>query len=231
MKFIFFYFCIFIPISFAFKVTPMVVDFDSQGKDATQSFNVEHAGPDKIAVEVKVATRELSKKGEEIRNSTKDLLAYPPQLILGPGDKKKIRASYIGQAFKGAQKSYRVIFKQLPVKLSKKKSNQKAQLNFLFEYVASAYVNGDDNGKEKVAIVSAKKIKAKKWKIVLKNTGDRHILLKNWRLIAESKGKQRSVKLRLANGKELPNLLAGATVEFVAAAKTNVKTIWKFSKK
>jgi fimbrial chaperone protein len=85
-------------IAYAFKVTPMVVQFNSKGDGKTQTFTASNTKSQKVAVEVVAKTRSLNLQGEEKRSDTQSFVIFPPQLILSPGQTKKIRVTYVGGA-------------------------------------------------------------------------------------------------------------------------------------
>lgn len=169
--------------SFAFRVTPMTAEFDAKGRGATQTFQVDNNGDKEIALEVDALTRKIDVHNKETREKTKDFMIYPLQLTVKPGEKKNIRVSYIGAESEN-ELAFRLIVRQLPVNLEKKKPGDTAQsqINFLFEYVASLYVKGKQGAAPKLELQSVKK-EGNVAQITLKNVGGAHILFKSFNVI------------------------------------------------
>lgn len=176
--------------SYAFRVTPMTAEFDAKGRGATQTFQVDNNGDKEVALEIDALTRKVDIDGKEKREKTKDFMIYPLQLTVKPGEKKNIRVSYVGNEPE-KEAPYRLVVRQLPVNLEKKKPGETAQsqINFLFEYVASLYVKGKTSATAKIELQDLKK-EGNSLSITLKNSGGAHILFKNYNVVL-SDGKEK----------------------------------------
>lgn len=169
--------------SFAFRLTPMTAEFDAKGRGATQTFQVDNNGDKEVALEVDILTRKVDIDSKETREKTKDFMIYPLQLTVKPGDKKNLRVTYVG-AETERELPYRLIVRQLPVNLEKKKPGDTAQsqISFLFEYVASVYVKAKGSPNTKLELQATKK-EGNNVQITLKNIGNTHILFKVYNVL------------------------------------------------
>ena len=168
----------------------MTAEFDAKGRGATQTFQVDNNGDKEVALEIDALTRKVEVEGKETREKTKDFTIYPLQLTVKPGEKKNIRVSYVGNEPE-KEVPYRLVVRQLPVNLEKKKPGETAQsqINFLFEYVASLYVKGKAPATPKLELQELKK-EGNNLSILLKNSGGVHVLFKSYNLIV-SDGKDK----------------------------------------
>lgn len=190
-------------------MSPMVIYFSPAGNKATQVLTLENPESEKVPVQIEVFTRAIDAKGEEVRVKTSDFNVYPEQVVLLPNEKRNVRVTWAGD-FKGTdEKSYRIIASQIPVEF--KEQNAKAKkpgvsLNFLLQYVASAYVT-PENAVAKIKVKSLKVLGPKKIQLVLNNEGTAHKVLhvKKLKLVQGTKTVQ-----EIADPKELEglNLLA-----------------------
>lgn len=160
----------------AFRLSPMVMQFSPQGNKSTQVLLLENQGTEKVPVQIEVFARTVDKAGEEVRTKSEDFTVYPEQLVLLPGEKRNVRVTWSSE-FKGSsEKAYRIIASQLPVKFSEKNAapaNKDVNLNFLLQYVASAYVT-PEGAKAQIKVKEVKRIDAKKISLLLANEGTAH---------------------------------------------------------
>ncbi len=163
-------------LAHAFRLSPMVVQFTPVGNKSTQVLLLENQGTEKVPVQIEVFARSVDKAGEEVRTKTDDFTVYPEQLVLLPGEKRNVRVTWSTE-FKGnSEKAYRIIASQLPVKFSEKNaaaSNKDVNLNFLLQYVASAYVT-PEGAKAQVKVKEVKRLDTKKISVLLVNEGTAH---------------------------------------------------------
>ena len=160
---------------FAFRLDPMVVNFAPSGKLATQVVTLDNPTNDKIPVQVEVVTRD-EKSGTEKRDKTNEFTIYPEQVVLLPREKRNVRITFTGDEPKD-EKSYRIIATQLPVEL--KETNAKAakktgaNVTFMLQYVASAYVTPKDAAAD-VKVKEVKVTSPKNISVTLSNDGNAH---------------------------------------------------------
>lgn len=202
--------------AWAFRFSPMVVEFTPSGPRSTQVLIIENPGDEKLPVQIEAFARSTNKKGEEIRTKTEDFAIYPEQVVLLPKEKRNVRVSWSGKIKDGKEKAYRLVASQLPVDFREKNSAPKktsVNLKFLLQYVASAYVT-PEGAQAQVVVKQVKRIGPKKVSVTFANEGKAHrvLLFKSFRIKAAD-----TVLLDLTSKKEIEsiNLLPGdvASVE------------------
>lgn len=176
---------------FAYNVQPMVVEFKPSGPDATKVFYVENTYNEKLAVQVSVYTRSINENGEEKREETKNFVIYPDQLVIGPKEKRSVRATYVGPRDLKVQAPYRISFDQLPVDLKKKPQTQGAQVKFMFNYVTAVYIS-PDGVEAKLEIESQKKV-GNILQVNFVNKGSAYKLLSHYDLVLTSSDKEEHI--------------------------------------
>ncbi|MEK2643849.1 fimbria/pilus periplasmic chaperone [Bdellovibrio sp. BCCA] len=166
-------------VSFAFRLSPMVIRFSPTGSGATQVLTLENPGGEKTPIQIEAFTRTENEKGEEVRKKTDDFTIYPEQVVLLPNEKRNVRVTWSGD-INATEKSYRIIASQLPVEFRDRNFKPKkagVNLNFLLQYVASAYVT-PEGAVAKIKVKDVKHIDAKKISVTVVNEGTAHKVLK-----------------------------------------------------
>lgn len=172
---------VFIPaFALAFRLSPMVVQFAPKGHKATQVLLLENQGSEKVPVQIEVFARSSDAKGEEVRTKSDDFVVYPEQVVLLPGEKRNVRVTFSAELKGADEQAYRIVASQLPIKFKEKNSapqNQNVNLNFLLQYVASAYVS-PEGAKAQVRIKEVKRLETKKVSLLIANEGTAHKVLR-----------------------------------------------------
>lgn len=198
----------------------MVVELEPNAPKNSHSFRVENNGQERIAVQLKMASRTSDENGKESRVDTTDFSIYPEQISLSPNDMRTIRITYTGSKDVNTEKAYRLIAAQLPVQFQKQ--TKPTQLNFLFQYIASVYVTP----KGAVPQIQINKIKAlskNKIEFYIENIGTAHRLLKGVeiQLFANSE-KPIALDSEFFKAITNENILANSSRKFVVATKENI---------
>ncbi len=200
-------------VSWAFRLDPMVTEFSLTGPEQSKVFRIENNGHERIAVQLKMTTRNIDPQGQESRELVQDFSIYPEQISLGPNDSRNVRVTYKGPKELKAEKAYRLIAAQLPVDF-KTATQKKNQLNFLFEYVASIYVRPEGTN-PKLEIQKVESKGDNKIHLVIENKGTAHRLLKGVTIVVSTEaGKNITLQQKPDQSWESENLLAGSTREF-----------------
>jgi fimbrial chaperone protein len=155
----------------------MVIHFAPKGKGATQVLTLENPGGDKTPVQIQAFARD-EKSGEEKRGPTSEFTIYPEQVVLLPNEKRNVRVTFSGDVG-SEEKSYRFVVSQLPVDFKDKNAKSKktaANVNFLLEYVASAYVT-PENAAAKIKVKEVKVVSPQKIAVTIENEGGAHQVL------------------------------------------------------
>lgn len=194
----------------AFKLSPMVAQFATEGDGKTTSFFIENTSEERVAVQIDIFYRTQDEAGKEVRTETKDFTVYPSQIVLKPKQKRTIRVTWQGVQKVTKELAYRLVAEELPIDLQKKKKEQRTNINFLLKYVASLYVV-PDGAKPKVVVKAAKKKKVKgqeMMELTLENKGKAHKVLNEIIIKAKSGKKEVLVDQKSLEVFATENLLA-----------------------
>jgi fimbrial chaperone protein len=195
-----------LPFLFSFSFSPMSQSIDlSSGRKGAQ-FLIENEGKTNIAVELTVKERVMAEDGTETLKDTKEVTVFPPQIIIPPGEKRTIRASFLSKDEIKVEKNYRVIAEQLPLKVDEKIKN-KSGIQMLMKYVAALYATPED-AKSSVKVVSYS-TSGGILTLGLENSGDKHQLINNPVLTFSLGGKKEQFKAQELAGLTGENVLAG----------------------
>jgi fimbrial chaperone protein len=115
----------------AMTVQPVVLNLATAGRDMTQVVTVTNSFAYTIAVELTV--EELTVDGNGVRGTGKDpgdLLVFPPQATIKPGQTQSFRVQYVGDPALGASRHYYVTVAQLPVQVQQGSAAVQVLYNF-----------------------------------------------------------------------------------------------------
>lgn len=201
--------------SFAFSPMSQTIE---QGDGVKQvQYLVDNPTTEPMAVEIALKERIQKEDGTEENPATKDLAAFPPQLIIPPKEKRSIRVSYMGAKL-AKEKAYRVIAEQLPLEVDGKK-RKGSGIKMLLKYVAALYVNpGDTAPQLKVKVVDNKD----QLKLAVENQGSMHAPLTRPTLTLVKGDKKIVLKGDQLKGLAGENILAGAKRNFSVPAVKDV---------
>lgn len=205
----------------ALELSPMEMEFSTQGSGTSQVFSVTNKFTKDIGVELKIYKRRTNSKGEEVREDAEDFLIFPRQIKLSPGQRKAVRISWTGPAVVKKEIAYRLVLEQLPIDFKgKDKDLQKIDIDFLLKYVASLYVVPEQAKSE---IILEKPVKRDgRIYFSLKNVGTRHLVISKLMMTLDGQDLSFSASsLREILGK---NLLSGSSLEFSLPWPKELKT-------
>lgn len=135
----------------AMTVQPVVVDLRTAGREMSQVITVENTFSRQLPVELTVQELELTADG--VKGTGKDpgdLLIFPPQALIEPGQTQTFRVQYVGDPALARSKHYYVTVAQLPVKLPEGQSA--IQILYNFQVLVSVAPAG---AKPALSVVSA----------------------------------------------------------------------------
>lgn len=129
----------------SFELKPILTEFSPSGSAATQSFVINSTGDKPVAVQLGMATREISLDGTETNVDADDqFLIYPPQLVIPPGEQQAVRITWLGDPNPAKELAFRIIAEQVPVDLTtvtvRSKEGNTALIKVLFRYRGSVYI-------------------------------------------------------------------------------------------
>ena len=115
----------------AMTVQPVVIDLQTAGRDMSQVIQVENTFATPLPVELTIQELELTPDGvKQTGKDPGDLLVFPPQAIIAPGQTQTFRVQYVGDPALAKSKHYYVTVAQLPVKLPEGQSAIQILYNF-----------------------------------------------------------------------------------------------------
>jgi fimbrial chaperone protein len=172
----------------AMSVEPLVLDVDSIGNGANQSFRVVNDGADPMPVEIVIEQMEIGPAGEQ-RNTpaNKDFIVYPPQANIPKGGAQVFRVQWIGDSEIKASRNFRFSVSQVPVKQSRSFSG--VQFAISFGVIVSV---SPPQSKASIVAVTATSVKGKDGKqavaLNVKNSGTKHAYLRDAAISLSGRG-------------------------------------------
>lgn len=119
------------PVATAMTVQPVVINLQTSGRGMTQVITVENTFSNPLPVELTVQELKLTDDGVALTGvDPGDLLVFPPQALIQPGQTQTFRVQYVGDPDLAASKHYYITVAQLPVKLPEGKSAIQILYNF-----------------------------------------------------------------------------------------------------
>ncbi|MGV3512404.1 MAG: fimbria/pilus periplasmic chaperone [Novosphingobium sp.] len=120
----------------AMTVQPVVIDLKTSGREMSQVVTVENTFANPLPVELTVQELRLTDTGvAPTGKDPGDLLVFPPQALIEPGQTQTFRVQYVGDPALSASKHYYITVAQLPVKLPEGQSA--IQILYNFQVLAS----------------------------------------------------------------------------------------------
>jgi fimbrial chaperone protein len=124
----------------AMTVQPVVVDLKMAGRQMSAPVRVENNGPNPLPVEIRIVETDFA--ADSVRASDRlsdDVIAFPPQALIPPGETQVFRLQYTGDPGADRSKHYYAEVAQLPVELPEGQSAIQILYNFqVMVNVASA---------------------------------------------------------------------------------------------
>lgn len=115
----------------AMTVQPVVIDLQTAGRQMSQVITVENTFATPLPVELTVQELELTTEGvKQTGKDPGDLLVFPPQAIIAPGQTQTFRVQYVGDPALAKSKHYYITVAQLPIKLPEGQSAIQILYNF-----------------------------------------------------------------------------------------------------
>jgi fimbrial chaperone protein len=115
----------------AMTVQPVVIDLQTAGRQMSTVVTVENTFATPLPVELTVQELELTPEGvKQTGKDPGDLMVFPPQAIIEPGQTQTFRIQYVGDPALAKSKHYYVTVAQLPVKLPEGQSAIQILYNF-----------------------------------------------------------------------------------------------------
>ena len=205
----------------AMTVQPVVLDLSTSGRGMSQVITVQNTFADPLPVEIRV--EEVTPTSTGVKGTGKDpgdLLVFPPQALIPPGQTQTFRVQWVGDPALARSKHYYVTVAQLPVQLPQGQSA--IQILYNFQVLVSVAPPGI---KPAVQIVGANIVKNKAGKpiaeLTVKNDSPAHGYLSRGRLeIVERDASGHQVFDKVLPGPEIQQ-----TIGFGLVAAGQTRTI------
>ncbi|MDG2990581.1 fimbria/pilus periplasmic chaperone [Candidatus Synechococcus calcipolaris G9] len=207
----------------AFHLAPMQTTFAPVGRGTTQSFEVVSSGTQPVAVEIHMVKRIIAPDGTETNpNADDEFIVYPPQILLNPGERQRVRVTWLGDPNPPQELTYRIVAEQLPINLGQIETQQGGRnviIKTLFEYVGSVYIT-PRNAQADVGLDSLVAVAnprgGTQLKVTLINRGNRHQIMGRVSLAVQGENGEilqfSPEQLQAIAGE---NMLAGMKREFI----------------
>ncbi|MBX3561924.1 MAG: fimbria/pilus periplasmic chaperone [Sphingomonas sp.] len=115
----------------ATSVQPVVVDLQPAGRQMSQIVTVQNTFATPLPVELRVQRAGYSDEGVHgTGEETDDLLVFPPQALIEPGQSQSFRIQYVGDPDLRQSRHYFVTVAQLPVRMAEGESAVQVLYNF-----------------------------------------------------------------------------------------------------
>lgn len=120
-----------VQVAQAMTVQPVVIDMQTAGRQMSSVITVENTFATPLPVELSVQELELTPDGvKQTGTDPGDLMIFPPQAIIEPGQTQTFRLQYVGDPALAKSKHYYITVAQLPVKLPEGQSAIQILYNF-----------------------------------------------------------------------------------------------------
>lgn len=189
----------------AMRVSPMVIEMESRGSNATARIEVQNINPGNLAFETRVFRMNIDADGKITETpADEDFLIFPPQGVLPAGGRQVVRLQWLGEGAPETSQAYYVSIEQLPVALEPTGTDTVgAQVQILYNMRALVVV-APPGAKPEVKATDVKQTTfrpstppgAKELppmqdgvEITLRNEGRRHAMMANfaWQLVGTDK--------------------------------------------
>lgn len=115
----------------AMTVQPVIVDLQTAGRQMSQVITVENTFANPLPVEIGIQQLEFTADGvKQTGTDPGDLLVFPPQALIEPGQTQTFRVQYVGDPALARSRHYYLTVAQLPVKLPEGQSAIQILYNF-----------------------------------------------------------------------------------------------------
>lgn len=154
----------------AYNVAPLRLGLEPVGPAATGRIEIRNTETRPITLSVTPSEENVTDKGELVTTpEEEDLLVFPPQLVLQPGQRQAVQVRYVGDPQLAQAKLYSARISQEPIDF---KTGQEAQLKMGVDFVTAITVS-PKGAKGEVAVDAVRdEPAANRIAVDLRNTGN-----------------------------------------------------------
>lgn len=166
-------------VAWAMKVAPVYLNLEPGGRVSAGSIVVTNPASTAIAVEVTMATREISLDGDiRTGHPVDDFVVFPPQAFIEAGASQVFRIQWIGGRPVERSEAYHAVIRQAPVD----PDTPFRGLRFLVIFNTVVYLN-PPHAEPRLQVVAVEPLRGAKTgsavRVTLENTGTRYEYLTN----------------------------------------------------
>ena len=166
----------------AYEVEPMIAEIQATSGHNRVTYRVANPSDTTLPLEVEVYKRSFDDNQVEQLVETDDIIVLPPQIKVGAQSYQVFRAQFIGDPRLAETQSYRIVFKQLPLK---SEPDGQPEINMVFNFATLLFVNpqqGVEDLQQKLECNDA----GIGCQLVLTNNGNQVVNLNGSQLIIDS---------------------------------------------
>ncbi len=130
----------------AMTVQPVAIDLKMAGRDMSAPLRVENNGPTPLPVEVTIVETDfLPDTVTASDRASEDIMVFPPQAVIPPGETQVFRVQYVGDPSGERSRHYYAEVAQLPVELPEGQSAIQILYNFQVMVNVASLTGGNPN--------------------------------------------------------------------------------------
>ena len=170
----------------AYEVEPMIAEIQATSGNNRVTYRVANPSETTLPLEVEVYKRSFDDNQVEQLVETDDIIVLPPQTEVAAQSYQVFRAQFIGDPRLAETQSYRIVFKQLPLK---SEPNGEPEINMVFNFATLLFVNpqqGIEDLQQQLACTNG----ADNCELVLTNNGNQVVNLNGSQLIINADGER-----------------------------------------
>ncbi|PYE33253.1 P pilus assembly chaperone PapD [Idiomarina fontislapidosi] len=170
----------------AYEVEPMIAEIQATSGNNRVTYRVANPSETTLPLEVEVYKRSFDDNQVEQLIETDDIIVLPPQVEVAAQSYQVFRAQFIGDPRLAETQSYRIVFKQLPLK---NEPDGEPEISMVFNFATLLFVN-PQQGIEDLQQQLACSNPADGCELVLTNNGNQVVNLNGSQLIINTDGEQ-----------------------------------------
>lgn len=165
--------------SHALKIMPFKASMVPRASGAGQVFMIENNSAEPAAVQVSIMTWEIAPDGTETNRDAEDEFSvFPAQLVLAPHESRAVRVQWLSPEIPQAERAYRVIAEQIPIRLQNTPQAASA-VRFMLRFRGALYVTPERAASDVAVQSVSASPDGKSLRVMLVNRGTAHTILRN----------------------------------------------------
>ena len=170
----------------AYEVEPMIAEIQATSGNNRVTYRVANPSETTLPLEVEVYKRSFDENQVEQLVETDDIIVLPPQIEVAAQSYQVFRAQFIGDPRLAETQSYRIVFKQLPLK---SEPNGEPEINMVFNFATLLFVNPQQGIEDLQQQLDCDNTD-KECELVLTNNGNQVVNLNGSQLIINADGER-----------------------------------------